>query len=489
VKALHAWVLAAAALCALHAQATYRLFALYVAPAGAAWLGILGIFGGALTGVAVAGWSRRFAGRIVAWQLIALALSGVAGSFAPFFAFPLGSWAARAAAVCVGANVALLTGFAIASTGTFGRSALSLGFVPFVLGPARAAATLAVLLLAEIASSRVGHLRSGPAIALLTTVLAVFHPGTYAALYDRPPWAARGVLPAAVAVAGLSVAALFAAERLLPSRELGRFPDEIVFAQSTAVSDYAVVASPSGYELFRDGQLAISSLDEARRANALIAPALAATKAPRRVLLLDGGFGVAERRILDDPRVEQLTVVCPDAAQPALARRLAFVSEQVQGALDSPRVRTVMAEPLAWLAGHDGDLYDVVVADFPWPLGYREGKLYTRYAFAKMANHLTAGGFAVVPGASAFTAKEALADVITTLASIGLSTAPYHVPIPTVGVASFVVASRLPVNTTQLVAAVPGADQGADLTPTLAGQIATLHTQSVVTAFERARDR
>lgn len=489
MKALHAWLLVAAALVALEVQATYRIFALYVAPAGVPWLGLVGFFGGALGGAAVAGWSRRFAGRVASWQLLGLALSTIAGSFAPFVAFPLGPWAARAASACIAANTALVVGSVASSAGTLGQSALSLGFVPFALAPARAALALTALLLAEIAASRLGHLRSGPVIALVTTALALSFPRAFAALYERAPSGARGVLPASAATAILCVVAFAAAERLLPSEELRRFPDEIVFAESTPVSDYAVVASPAGYELFRDGQLAVSSLDESRRTTALIAPVLAAATRARRVLLLDGGFGIAERRILADPRVEGLTVVCPDAARLGLARKVRFLSDRVQGALDSPRLHAVVAEPMAWLAGHDGDLYDVIIAAFPWPLGYREGKLYTRHAFGRIADHLVATGVVVVPGGSAFTARESFADVNATLASVGLSTAPYHVPVPTLGVASFVVASRSPVSPERLIAAAPGADQGTDLTPTHPGHIATLHSQSVVTAFERARDR
>src|SRR6478672_8578186 len=122
VKELHAWLLAAAAFFALEAQATYRLFALYVAPSAAPWLGLLGIFGGSLGGAAVAGWSRRFSGRVVAWQLLALALSTIAGSFAPFVVFPLGHWAERIAAASIATNAALVTGAAVSIAGTFGPS-------------------------------------------------------------------------------------------------------------------------------------------------------------------------------------------------------------------------------------------------------------------------------------------------------------------------------------------------------------------------------
>ncbi|HVW27749.1 MAG TPA: hypothetical protein VHC69_20430 [Polyangiaceae bacterium] len=489
MKELHVWLLSAAALLAMTAEAVHRLFALYIAPAAAPGLGAVAIFGGALTGAAVAGSSRRFPARLVPWQLLALAAALIAASFVPFVAFDRGAWGVRAALACAAATAALSTSAALSAAGVLGRHALSLGFVPYVLAPARAAATLAFVVLVEVASSRVGNLRAGPMLALATIALAASYPAAYASLYEGGLPGARALAPASALVASVALAGLIFAGRLLPARELRRFPDEVVFAESTDESDYTVVASPSGYELFRDGQLAASSLDAERRATALAAPALATASARRRVLLLDGGFGIVERRLLADPRVEELTVVCPDVERLGLARRLSFVSGRAQGALDSSRVRTVIAEPLVFLAGHPGDAYDVVVADFPWPLGYREGKLYTRYAFERLSDHLAPDGVLVVPGGSAFTAKGALADVVATLASIGLYTTPYHVPVPTLGLASFVVASRRPLDAEAIVAAAPGADVGTDLIPAQPGHVATLHSQTVVTAFDRLRDR
>jgi spermidine synthase len=149
----------------------------------------------------------------------------------------------------------------------------------------------------------------------------------------------------------------------------------------------------------------------------------------------------------------------------------------------------VVADPLVWLGAHPGARFDVVIADFPWPLGYREGKLYTHHVFALLAAQLAEGGLLVVPGGSGFAAPEALDNVTATLASAGLRTAAYHVAVPTLGVASFVVASWRPVDPAGLRVAFPGLDAGLDLVTTGRGQAATLHAQTVLQAFDDARAR
>jgi spermidine synthase len=190
---------------------------------------------------------------------------------------------------------------------------------------------------------------------------------------------------------------------------------------------------------------------------------------------------------LRDTRVEELVDVVPEPTRLALGRSLAFVAERTLHALDSPRLRTVLSEPLAWLAKERPDRFDVIIADFPWPLGYGEGKLYTRYAFIRLAAHLAADGVVVVPGASGFSAPDVLAGIVATLESTGLRAATYHVAVPTIGMASFLVGS-----TKALALAGPvvgaGSDFGVDLQVPGGGRISTLHDQTVVAAFVDARE-
>ena len=61
--------------------------------------------------------------------------------------------------------------------------------------------------------------------------------------------------------------------------------------------------------LFLNSHLQFSSRDEYRYHEALIHPGLAAVPAPRRVLVLGGGDGLAVREILKYPQIESITLV------------------------------------------------------------------------------------------------------------------------------------------------------------------------------------
>ncbi|HEX4338347.1 MAG TPA: hypothetical protein VH062_20720 [Polyangiaceae bacterium] len=487
--AVHAWLVAVAASLLVAAHAAWRLRVLYLVPAGASALAAVAVAAGVVFGLAVARALSPHRGDVVPWPLLATALAVLASSFVPFVAFDAGTWASTAAAVCLLVTSGALTTAGLVTARAVGHDAATLGLVRFVLRPSRVPGALLGVLLVEMLLARAGFLRSGAVVAALVTACAASYPAVHRLLHATTPRDGRAASVASAVVGTASVVALFAAQRLVPARELLRFPDEIVFATSSDVADYAVVASPGGYELFVDGQLAVSSLDEPRRTAALVAPVLSVAPRAARVLLLHGGLGPVERALLADARVETVTTVSPDATRGALARRIAFLAARTGGALDAARLQPVVAEPLVWLAAHPEERFDVVIADFPWPLGYREGKLYTHHAFVKLAEHLADDGVLVVPAGSAFTARDAFASVVATLASTGLTTAPYHVAVPTVGVASFVVASRRGVDPARLAIPFPGIDVGTDLGRGGRAVVATLHAQTVVTAFDDARAR
>jgi spermidine synthase len=64
-----------------------------------------------------------------------------------------------------------------------------------------------------------------------------------------------------------------------------------------------------GVRLFLNGNLQFHSRDEYRYHETLVHPAMAAHGAPRRVLVLGGGDGMAVREVLKYAGVEQVTLV------------------------------------------------------------------------------------------------------------------------------------------------------------------------------------
>ena len=211
----------------------------------------------------------------------------------------------------------------------------------------------------------------------------------------------------------------------------------MVYHFETELQQYSVTSGQDAFELFVDGKLKASTLDEVRYFEALVQPALALSKRRSRVLLLGGGTGLAEREVLRHDGVEALTVVVVDRALVDLSRRLRWVSRRADGALGSGRVRVVEREPIVWLAETD-QRFDVAIVDLPDPEGYLEGKSYSRYFFRAVAARLAPEGVIAVQGMSPFEAPSSFATVLATVQAAGFRTAAYHAAVPTIGDWGFV---------------------------------------------------
>src|SRR5262249_40431654 len=77
--------------------------------------------------------------------------------------------------------------------------------------------------------------------------------------------------------------------------------ERIVYAATSDYQRVVVTAGAGGVRLFLNGNLQFHSRDEYRYHEALVHPALAAHGAPRRVLVLGGGDGMAVREALKYP--------------------------------------------------------------------------------------------------------------------------------------------------------------------------------------------
>ena len=173
---------------------------------------------------------------------------------------------------------------------------------------------------------------------------------------------------------------------------------------------------------------------------------MAAHGAPRRVLVLGGGDGMAVREVLRHPGVERVTLVELDPHITRLFREQPLLRRLNGDALNSPRVQIVNADAFTWLAAGE-DRFDVIVADFPDPSNFSLGKLYTTSFYALLDRRLAADGFAVVQTTSPLVARRSFWTVAATLEAAGFTTTPYHVHVPSFGEWGFIVASRRPLRT------------------------------------------
>jgi len=286
---------------------------------------------------------------------------------------------------------------------------------------------------------QLGLVRTGIAFGLLNIVVAI-----WALRLFRAELRARRSHAAACALSAvLLLGALLGAEQLTSWAEDRFYGEHIVFKQSSPYQRIVVTDGRAGTRLFLNGNLQFHSKDEYRYHEALVHPAMAAHGAPKRVLVLGGGDGMAAREILKYPSVEQVTLVELDPLMTTLFRDNARLSALNSHSLSSPKLRVVNADAFGWLEQHP-EVFDVIVIDFPDPSNFALGKLYTASFYELVDQHLSAGGYAVVQTTSPLIARRSFWTVVTTLEAVGLTTTPYHAHVPSFGEWGFVLASRRP---------------------------------------------
>src|SRR5205814_2039541 len=134
--------------------------------------------------------------------------------------------------------------------------------------------------------------------------------------------------------------------------------------------------SCSSCPLFLTIHLQFSSRDEYRYHEALIHPGLSAIPAPRRVLVLGGGDGLAVREILKYPQIESITLVDLDPEMTRLFSTHPMLTALNQKSFSASRVHIINADAFPWVDS-DTESFDFIVIDFPDPTNYSLGKLYS----------------------------------------------------------------------------------------------------------------
>src|SRR5260370_37783941 len=99
------------------------------------------------------------------------------------------------------------------------------------------------------------------------------------------------------------------ANRITVAAEDNIYADEIIFARDTRYQHIVLTRFKDDIRLFLSSHLQFSSRDEYRYHEALIHPGLSSVPAPRRVLVLGGGDGLAVRALLKYPQIESVTLV------------------------------------------------------------------------------------------------------------------------------------------------------------------------------------
>src|ERR1700682_3956758 len=150
---------------------------------------------------------------------------------------------------------------------------------------------------------KLGLVRSALLFGLINAGVALW--STF--LFANQLSATRGLRVACLVVLGALGAGLAEAKQISATAEDNIYADEIIFARDTRYQHLVLTRFKDDLRLFLNSHLQFSSRDEYRYHEALVHPGLSAVPAPRRVLILGGGDGLAVREILKYPQVESIT--------------------------------------------------------------------------------------------------------------------------------------------------------------------------------------
>jgi spermidine synthase len=429
--------------------------------------------------------------RMLGWLLGALSLSSTVA--APLLTVAFAKPAFALAATALPAIVGFLLGATLETARVAaGRTVLRLGAVEYLLNPFRLFGLALCFGGAAAGAALIGLLRSSAMIGLVLAALAIWCPLLLEYL-ERQALAGAGRQRATGAACfALGLAALGAAELVVPLEEQAFFEGDIVYASRGSGRRHFVLSVQDSFELFHEHSLRFSTLDQHRYFEALVQPAIAAAPGARRVLVLGSGDGMAERELLRHPEVEEVTVVVADRALADLARAMPWLTTLNERALSSPRVTLTEDEPLVYLQNATLT-FDLALVDLPDPEGYAEGKHYTRHFFQLLGRRLSRHGALCIQTMSPFSTPRSAGSVVATLRAAGFEVLPYTLPLPTLGEWGFALASldRLPQPqklasgrflTPEVFAGMT--DPGRDARPAAGAPPSYLYGQAVVTLYE-----
>jgi spermidine synthase len=282
----------------------------------------------------------------------------------------------------------------------------------------------------------VGLIRTGLFFGAVNVVVAAYSLYLFRAELRR-----RGLwLAAALALALLALGGIFA-EHFSRFAERQIYPGEVLVSKQSRHQRIVIARRGDNISLYLNGHHQFATRDEHRYHEALVHPAVAALRAPRRVLVLGGGDGLAVRELLRYPTLENITLIDIDAEVTDLFRQHPQLRALNGDALNDPRVRVVNQDAWQWLA-ENRETFDAIIVDFPDPASYAVAKLYSAPFYRLALRSLAPHGLIALQATSPLFAREAYWCIVATLESAGLRVRPYHALVPSFGDWGFALAAR-----------------------------------------------
>ncbi|WP_173915848.1 polyamine aminopropyltransferase [Halobacillus sp. Marseille-Q1614] len=254
---------------------------------------------------------------------------------------------------------------------------------------------------------------------------------------------------AAAVIGAALIGGLFFGEEMAFSFEQKLYQDPIIHSEQSSYQKIILTKEQGDTRLYLDGSLQFSSSDEHRYHETLVYPPLGAADNIDNVLILGGGDGLAAKEVLTYEEVKNVTLVDLDPAVTELAASNYHLRQLNEDVFQEPRLEVKNTDAFEYLEEYDG-FYDVIIVDLPDPNNESLNKLYTREFYSLLRNHLVPGGAAMIQGTSPVFATEVYWTIDETIQSAGLETENFHVDIPSFGNWGFIMASREPIDVSDI---------------------------------------
>ena len=165
-------------------------------------------------------------------------------------------------------------------------------------------------------------------------------------------------------------------------------------------------------------------------------PAMAAGPAPKTVLVLGGGDGLAVREILKYDSVERIDLVDIDPEMTRLGREFPPLVELNQGSMESEKLNIHHADAFVFIREAPVK-YDRVIIDFPDPHNEAISKLYSTEFYALVAGALAADAVVVTQSTSPYVARHSFWTIRRTMEEVFDRTGSFHIAVPAFGIWGF----------------------------------------------------
>ncbi|MCX7606085.1 MAG: polyamine aminopropyltransferase [Bacteroidia bacterium] len=218
------------------------------------------------------------------------------------------------------------------------------------------------------------------------------------------------------------------------------YEDEIIFSRQSSYQRIVLTRHKERVNLYLNGNLQFSSVDEYRYHEVLVHPAMGLLLNRQKVLIGGGGDGLALREILKYPEVERVVLVELDSAVVTLARDNPVMRQLNRAAFLDPRVEVVIQDAKRYIR-ESSELFNLIVLDFPDPSTVELAQLFTKTLYMQLRYLLAHDGLLVVQATSPYYTPRAFWCIEETLREAGYYTLPLHVYVPSFGEWGFIVAS------------------------------------------------